>query len=97
MGRDGTSTVMRNTIDSTSDMRTGDGSLARSRTVPVTDWRAQLRLALIASVAAAVAAIALAGFVPEAVIVVGVIVLATMASWYQLEIASTPGAYARRR
>ena len=97
MGRDGTSTVMRDTIDTTSELHTGDGRLVRSSNLPVTDWRAHLRLAAIASVAAAIAAIALAGFVPEAVIVVGVIVLATMASWYQLEIASAPGAYARRR
>jgi Mg/Co/Ni transporter MgtE len=98
MGRDGTSTVMRDTSDTAATDTTTDTVRGmRVRTFPTVDWRAQVRLAAIVSVAAAIAAVALAGFVPEAVIVVGVIVLATMASWYQLEIASAPGAYARRR
>ena len=54
------------------------------------DWRAHLRLALVAGACAAIAAVLLAGVLPETVIVVSVIVLATMASWYQLEIASAP-------
>lgn len=49
------------------------------------DWRAQFRLGAVVSVFAALAAVALAGHVSESVIVVGVIVLATMASWYQME------------
>ena len=49
------------------------------------DWRGQVRLAFVASVFAALAAVALARHVSESVIVIGVIVLATMASWYQLE------------
>ena len=49
------------------------------------DWRAQVRLGLVLSVFAALAAVALAGHVGEAVIVLGVIVLSTMASWYQME------------
>src|SRR5215207_2644390 len=49
------------------------------------DWGAQVRLALVMSVFAALSAIALAGHVGESVIVVGVIVRATMASWYQME------------
>ena len=34
--------------------------------------------------------ILLAGVLPESVIVISVIVLATMASWYQLDVASAP-------
>jgi hypothetical protein len=49
------------------------------------DWRAQVRLVFVASVFAALAAVALARELSESVIVVGVIVLATMASWYQME------------
>lgn len=54
------------------------------------DWRAHLRLALVAGACAAIAAVALVGVLPESVIVISVIVLATMASWYQLEVASSP-------
>jgi hypothetical protein len=50
-----------------------------------TDWSAHLRLALVASVFAALSAVALAGHVSETAIVISVIVLATMASWYQME------------
>jgi hypothetical protein len=50
-----------------------------------TDWPAMFRLALIASVVAALAAIALTGVVAETTIVVCVIVAATMASWFQIE------------
>ena len=39
----------------------------------------------VVSVFAALAAVALAGHVSESVIVLGVIVLATMASWFQME------------
>jgi len=49
------------------------------------DWGAQLRLAIIVSVFAGLSAVALAGHLSESVIVLGVIVLATMASWYQME------------
>ena len=54
------------------------------------DWRAQVRLACVVSVCAAIAAVLLAGVLPEMVIVLSVIVLATMASWYQLDVASAP-------
>jgi hypothetical protein len=54
------------------------------------DWKAHLRLALIASACAAIAAVLLAGVLPESVIVLSVIVVATMASWYQLDVASEP-------
>ncbi len=49
------------------------------------DWRAQVRLAVVVSVFAALSAVALAGHIAESVIVLGVILLATMASWYQME------------
>jgi hypothetical protein len=49
------------------------------------DWRAHVRLALILSLFAGLAAVALASHVGESAIVLGVIVLATMASWYQME------------
>ena len=49
------------------------------------DWRAQLMLALVASIFSGFAAVALSGLLSEQVIVVAVIVLATMASWYQME------------
>ena len=54
------------------------------------DWRAHLRLAFVAGACAAIAAVLLAGVLPESVIVISVIVLATMASWYQLDVASAP-------
>jgi hypothetical protein len=50
-----------------------------------TDWPAVLRLALIAGIVAALAAVALSGRVAETTIVVCVIVAATMASWFQIE------------
>lgn len=50
-----------------------------------TDWPAMLRLAMVASAFAALAAVALSGFVAETTIVVCVIVAATMASWFQIE------------
>ena len=50
-----------------------------------TDWPALLRLAVVASVFAALAAVALSGVVTETAIVVCVIVAATMASWFQIE------------
>jgi len=56
-----------------------------SETPDRVDWRAQFRLGVAASIFAALAAVALAGHVSESVIVLGVIVLATMASWYQME------------
>jgi len=50
-----------------------------------TNWAAQLRLAIVVSVFAGLAAVALAGHISETAIVLSVIVLATMASWYQME------------
>lgn len=51
----------------------------------VTDWVALLRLALVCSVFAALAAIALDEHLADTTIVVCVIVAATMASWFQIE------------
>ena len=59
------------------------------------DWGAQCRLGLVVSVFAALAAVALAGHLPESVIVLGVIALATMASWYQMERAGPEHALTR--
>jgi 4-hydroxybenzoate polyprenyltransferase len=52
------------------------------------DWRDMIRLALIVSIVAAIAAVALVGQIPETAIVVSVIVLATMASWFHMDHAS---------
>jgi hypothetical protein len=64
-------------------MRSGveDGSADRS----VVDWAGVLRLAAVASVVAALVAVALHEIVGETTLVVSVIVLATMASWFQIE------------
>jgi uncharacterized membrane-anchored protein len=64
---------MANTVDNPDTGQTG------------TDWLAVLRLAVIASVVAGLAAYALGGVVAETTIVVCVIVAATMASWFQIE------------
>ena len=55
------------------------------RSTGSTNWAAHLRLAIVVSVFAGIAAVALAGHISETAIVLGVIVLATMASWYQME------------
>ncbi|MCU1358851.1 MAG: hypothetical protein JWN99_140 [Ilumatobacteraceae bacterium] len=52
---------------------------------PITDWADMVRLALIVSLFAGAAAMALVGHVSEMAIVVSVIVIATMASWFHLE------------
>ncbi len=58
----------------------------RNETSPtVTDWVAIIKLALVVSLFAAAAAAALVGHVAERTIVVSVILVATVASWYQLE------------
>gem|GEM_PF-7109947 len=54
------------------------------------EWVPTLRLGAVASVLAALAAIALGRHLPEPTIVVGIIVLATMASWFQLEQPPAP-------
>jgi hypothetical protein len=50
-----------------------------------TDWPDMFRLAAVVSMFAALAAMAMAGHISEAAIVITVIVLATMASWFHLE------------
>ena len=50
-----------------------------------TDWLGVVRLAVVVSMAAALAAVALSGVMTEIAIVVCVIVAATMASWFQIE------------
>jgi Flp pilus assembly protein TadB len=52
---------------------------------PGIDWAQSVRLGVIASVIAALVAVALVGHVAEQTIIVSVIVLATMASWFQIE------------
>lgn len=59
-------------------------------TTDAVDWAATIRLAVVVSAFAALAALALAGHLAETTIVVGVIVVATMASWYQLEQPPAP-------
>ena len=50
-----------------------------------TDWRAIVLLGVVASIVAALSAVALAAVLSETTIVVGVIVASTLASWFQLE------------
>ena len=49
------------------------------------DWARQIKLALVLSVVAAVAALGLAGRVPDTVLVVGVIVVASVVAWSRVE------------
>ena len=49
------------------------------------DWARQIKLALVLSVVAAVAALALAGRIPDTVLVVGVIVVASVVAWSRVE------------
>lgn len=61
------------------------------------DWWTHVRLAAIVSAFAAIAALLLAPVLPETFIVLSVIVLATMASWYQLEGPPAAHAHVRHR
>jgi hypothetical protein len=54
------------------------------------DWRAIMLLGVVASIVAALSAVALAAVLSETTIVVGVIIAATLASWFQLEHGSRP-------
>jgi hypothetical protein len=64
-------------------MRSGDDhGPAESGT---TDWVGVVRLAAVAGLVAALVAVALHDYVGESTLVVSVIVLATMASWFQIE------------
>jgi len=55
-----------------------------------TDWHAIVMLGVVASIVAALSAVALAAVLSETTIVVGVIIAATLASWFQLEHGSRP-------
>jgi hypothetical protein len=55
-----------------------------------TDWRAIMLLGVVASIVAALSAVALAAVLSETTIVVGVIIASTLASWFQLEHGSRP-------
>lgn len=50
------------------------------------NWGDMTMLAGVASVFAAIGAALLHGHIPDTTIIVGIIVAATMASWYQLEL-----------
>jgi xanthine/uracil permease len=54
-------------------------------TAQAVDWPDMFRLAVVVSVFAAIAAVALMGHVSEMTIVIGVIVVATLASWFHME------------
>ena len=49
------------------------------------DWAAQVKLAIVLSVVAAIAATTLAGRVADPVLIVGVIVVASLAGWARVE------------
>jgi len=57
--------------------------------VPTSDWWASIRLATVFSIVAGLGAMLLAGRLPETTIVVSVIVIGTMLSWFHLD-DSTP-------
>ncbi len=55
------------------------------RTRSSIDWAREVRLAIVLSIAAAVAAATLSGHVAERSIVVGVIVVASLVAWHRVE------------
>lgn len=55
-----------------------------------TEWTSTLRLGVWSSIVAAFAAIALAGTMPEPVVIIGVIIGASALSWHQIDRAATP-------
>ena len=63
------------------------------------DWAAQIKLAVVLSVVAAVAVVMLAGRVPEQALIVGVIVVASVAAWSRIPAPAVQPArvQARRR
>ncbi|MDO8363344.1 MAG: hypothetical protein Q7V88_10650 [Actinomycetota bacterium] len=56
-----------------------------TRTPTGFDWAAQIRLAVVLSLAAAIAAIALADRIAEPVLIVGIIVIASAVAWSRIE------------
>lgn len=61
------------------------------------DWVGQIKLAIVLSVVAACTAIALAGHVPEPVVIVGVIVVASVAGWARVQPVAQPARLPVRR
>lgn len=62
-------------------------------TTPVSgrfDWLGQVKLAIVLSAVAAIAAVALADRVAEPVLIVGVIVVASVAGWARVEPVTQP-------
>lgn len=62
------------------------------RRSPSFDWAGQVKLAVVLSIVAAIAAVGLAGRIAEPVLIVGIIVVASIAGWSRIE----PAAPARR-
>lgn len=60
-------------------------------------WSGSIRLAAMFSAFAALAAVVLAGHVPDTTIVVSIIVLGTMLSWFQLEAPPAAATVRHRR
>lgn len=54
------------------------------------DWAGHIKLAIVLSVVAAIAVVALAGRVAEPILIVGVIVVASFASWTRVQPARQP-------
>ncbi len=54
------------------------------------DWAGQIKLAIVLSAVAAIAAVALAGHVAEPVLIVGVIIVASFAGWARVQPAPQP-------
>jgi hypothetical protein len=54
------------------------------------DWAGQIKLAIVLSVVAAIATIALAGRVAEPVLIVGVIIVASVAGWTRVQPVPQP-------
>ena len=54
------------------------------------DWARQIKLAIVLSVVAAITAIALAGRVAEPVLIVGVIIVSSIAGWARVQPTPQP-------
>ena len=74
-------------------MNTVHSPLAASRF----DWAGQIKLAIVLSVIAVIATIALAGRVAEPVLIVGVIVVASFAGWTRVQRVAEPARVPVRR
>ncbi|MDO8390607.1 MAG: hypothetical protein Q7V57_08980 [Actinomycetota bacterium] len=61
------------------------------------DWLGQIKLAIVLSVVAAVAALGLAGRVSETALIVGVIVVASVVAWSRVEPLQPARVPVRRR